>query len=91
VLNNLDPIPTLVILSPQQLIVITSNILPTNNPPTFANRMGEFFRILELEFFIKSFENFLQLAIFSRLKEETLKMFYRRLFKLKENIRASQT
>jgi hypothetical protein len=45
--------------------------------------MGESFRILELEFSIKSFEKVLQLATFSRQKDETLKMFYARLLKLK--------
>jgi hypothetical protein len=47
--------------------------------------VGEFFRILELEFPVKSFEKILQLATFSRQKDETLKMLYRRLLKLKED------
>jgi hypothetical protein len=47
--------------------------------------MGEFFRVLELEFLVKSCEKILQLATFSRQKDETLKMLYRRLLKLKEN------
>jgi endonuclease III-like uncharacterized protein len=47
--------------------------------------VGEFFRILELEFSVKSFEKILQLATFSRQKDETLKMLYRRLLKLKED------
>jgi hypothetical protein len=41
--NNPDPIPTLVNLSLQQLIVATTNIPPTINAPTFADPMGEFF------------------------------------------------
>jgi hypothetical protein len=80
--NNLDPVPTLVNLFPQQLIAATTNISPTTNAPTFANPVGEFFRVLELEFPIKSFENFLQLATFSQQKDETFKMLYKRLFKL---------
>jgi len=83
--NNPDPVPTSVNLSPQQLIAATANIPPTTDAPAFADPVGEFFRILELEFPVKSFENFLQLATFSRQKDETLKMLYRRLFKLKED------
>jgi hypothetical protein len=47
--------------------------------------MGEFFQVLELEFPVKNFEIFLQLATFSWKKDETLKMLYRKLFKLKED------
>jgi hypothetical protein len=47
--------------------------------------VGEFFRVFEVEFLVKSFEKILQLAIFSWQKDETLKMFYRRLFKLTED------
>ncbi len=47
--------------------------------------MGEFFRVLELEFSAKSSEKILQLATFSRQKDETLKMLYRMLLKLKED------
>ncbi len=54
--NNLDLVPTLVNLSPQQLIVTTVNIPPTINAPAFVDPMGEFFRIIELEFSIKSSE-----------------------------------
>jgi hypothetical protein len=52
--NNPDPILTSVNLFPQQLIA--TNILPTINSPTFVDPMGEFFRILELEFPVKTFE-----------------------------------
>jgi hypothetical protein len=83
--NNPNPVPTSVNFSPQQLIVATANIPPTTDAPTFVDPMGEFFRILELEFPIKSFEKILQLATFSRQKDETFKMFYRRLLKLKED------
>jgi hypothetical protein len=54
--NNPNPVPTSVNLSPQQLIVATTNIPPTINAPTFVNPVGEFFQILELEFTVKSFE-----------------------------------
>jgi len=37
---------------------------------------------------VKSSEIFLQLATFSRQKDETLKMLYMRLFKLKEDIQS---
>jgi hypothetical protein len=84
-LNNPDPVPTSVNLSPQQLIAATANIPPTTDAPAFADPVGEFFRILELEFPVKSSEKILQLATFSRQKDETLKMLYRRLLKLKED------
>jgi len=41
--NNLHPVPTLVNISPQQLIATTANIPPTTNALTFADLMGEFF------------------------------------------------
>ncbi len=85
VLNNLDPVPTSVNLSPQQLIVVTANIPPTTDAPAFIDPVGEFFRILELEFPVKSSEKILQLATFSRQNDETLKMLYMRLLKLKED------
>ncbi len=47
--------------------------------------MGEFFRVLELEFLVKNSEKILQLTIFFWQKEETLKMLYMRLLKLKED------
>jgi hypothetical protein len=83
--NNLDSVPISVNLSLQQLIVATTNIPPTINATTFADLMGEFFRVLELEFSVKSSEMFLQLTTFSWQKDETLKMLYRRLLKLKED------
>jgi hypothetical protein len=85
VLNNLDRVPTSVNLFPQQLIVATANIPPTIDALTFVDPVAEFFRILELKFLVKSFEKILQLATFSWQKDETLKMLYRRLLKLKED------
>jgi len=83
--NNLDPVPFSINLSPQQFIAATTNIPPTTNAPAFVDPVGEFFRILELEFPVKSFEKILQLATFSWQKDETLKMLYRRFLKLKED------
>jgi hypothetical protein len=83
--DNLDLVPTLINLSSQQLIVAIANIPPTIDTPTFAHPMGEFFRVLELEFLVKNFEKILQLATFFRQKDETFKMFYRRFLKLKED------
>jgi hypothetical protein len=82
--NNPDPVPILVYFS-QQLIVVTANIPPTIDALTFADPMGEFFRVLELEFLIKSYEKILQLTTIFWQKDETFKMFYRRLLKLKED------
>jgi hypothetical protein len=83
--NNLDLVPTLVNISLQQLIVATANIPPTINAPAFIDPMGEFFRVLELEFPVKSSKKIMQFATFFRQKDETLKMLYKRLLKLKEN------
>ncbi len=82
---NLDLIPTLINIFPQQFIVVTANISPTIDALAFANQVGEFFWFLELEFSIKSSEKILQLATFSRQKDETLKMLYKMFFKLKED------
>ncbi len=62
--NNLDPIPTSVNLFPQQLIIVIANIPLTIDAPTFADPMGEFFWVLELEFMVKSSKKILQLATF---------------------------
>ncbi len=83
--NNPDSVPISVNLSLQQLIVGIANIPPTIDAPAFANPMGEFFWILKLEFLVKSSKKNLQLATFFRQKDETLKMLYRRLLKLKED------
>jgi hypothetical protein len=47
--------------------------------------VGELFLILELEFPVKSSEKILQLTTFFRQKDETFKMLYRRLLKLKKD------
>ncbi len=57
--NNLDPVLALVKLSLQQFIVATSNILPTIDAPAFVDPVGELFRVLELEFLVKSSEKIL--------------------------------
>ncbi len=84
--NNPNPVPISINLSSQQLIIVTANIPPTINAPSFANSIGEFFRVLELEFSVKSSEKILQFATFFRQKDETLEMLYKRLLKLKEGI-----
>jgi len=63
--NNLDPVPTSINPFPQQLIVVTTNIPATIDAPSFVDPVGEFFQVLKLEFSVKNFENFLQLATFS--------------------------
>jgi len=50
-----NPILISVNLSPQQLIVATTNNPPTIDALTFADLVGEFFRVLKLEFSVKSF------------------------------------
>jgi hypothetical protein len=88
--NNPNMILISVNFSPQQLITTIANTPSTIDAPTFANPVGEFFQILELEFLVKlkNFEIFLQLTTFFQQKDETLKMFYRRLLKLKEDIQS---
>jgi hypothetical protein len=86
--NNPNPVLTLVNFSPQQLIVVTINIPPTIDAPTFVDPVGEFFQVLELKFLIESSKIFLQFTTFSWQKDETFKMLYKRLFKLKEDIQS---
>jgi len=57
--NNPNSLPILVNIFPQQLIATIANIPPTIDAPAFANPMGEFFWILELEFLVKSSEKIL--------------------------------
>ncbi len=83
--NNLDLIPTSINISLQQLIVVTTNIPPTIDALAFVDPVGEFFWVLELEFSVKSSKIFLQLTTFSQQKDETLKMLYKRLLKLKKD------
>jgi hypothetical protein len=75
--NNPNLVSTLIKKIPQQLITAIANNPPTIDAPTFADPMGEFFQILEMEFPVKCFKKILQLATFSRQKDETLKMFYK--------------
>jgi hypothetical protein len=63
--NYPDPVPTSINLFPQQFIVATANIPFTTDALAFVDPVGEFFRILELEFPIKSSEKILQFATFS--------------------------
>jgi hypothetical protein len=52
--NNPDPITILENLSPQQLIAAIANILPSIDALAFADPVGEFFRVFELGFSVKS-------------------------------------
>jgi hypothetical protein len=81
-------VPTSVNFFPKELIGATGNNPPTIDAPTFADPVGEFFRVLELEFPVKSSQKILQLTTFSRQKDETLKMLYMRLVRLKEDIQS---
>jgi hypothetical protein len=54
-LNNPDLVPISINHSPQQLIVTTANLRSTIDAPTFADLVGGFFRVPELEFLVKSF------------------------------------
>jgi hypothetical protein len=81
--NNPDPIPTSINFSPQELNVTTANISPTID--AFANPVEEFFRVFELEFLVKSFEKNSTVHHLFSAKDETLKMLYKRLLKLKED------
>jgi len=83
--NNADLVPISINLSPQQLIHVIANIPPTINALAFADPMGEFFQVLELKFLVKSFEKNLLLATFFWQKDETLKMLYKKLLKLKND------
>jgi hypothetical protein len=56
--NNPDLVPTLVNLSPQQLIVAIANIPPTIDVLAFVDLVGEFFRVIELEFPVKNSDFF---------------------------------
>jgi hypothetical protein len=83
--NNLDLVPNSVNPSPQQFIASTANNPPTIDALAFAYPVGEFFQIFELDFPVKSFEKILRLATFFGQKDETRKMPYRRLLKLKKD------
>jgi len=72
-------------ISLQQLILVIANILPTIDALTFVNPVGDFFRVLELKFLVKSFEKILQFTTFFRQKDETFKMLYMKLLKFKED------
>jgi hypothetical protein len=88
--NNPNSVPISINLSLQQLIIVTANIPPTINALTFVDPLGEFFRVLKLEFSIKNSKKILQLTTF-RHKDETFKMFIRGFSSSKRIPRASQT
>jgi hypothetical protein len=57
--NNLDLVPISINLSPQQLIVTITNILPTINAPAFVDLVKEFYQVFEIKFPVKNSEIFL--------------------------------
>jgi hypothetical protein len=52
--NNPDLVPISINLSSQQLIIVIANISSTIDAPAFVDLMGEFFRVFELEYLVKS-------------------------------------
>jgi hypothetical protein len=86
--NNPNLVLTSINISSQQPIIATANIPPTIDAPTFADPVEEFFEVLKLEFMVKSSKNILHLATFFQQKDETLKMLYMRLLKLKEDTKS---
>jgi len=56
--HNPDPVPILVNLSPQQLIIVTTNNFPTIDAPAFVDPVGEFFQVLELQFWLRVLKKF---------------------------------
>jgi hypothetical protein len=88
--NNPNSVPTLVNLSPQQLITTIANILATIDATTFADLMGEFFQVLELEFPVKSSKKILQLVTFFGRRMKPLKCSIRGFSSSKRIFRASQ-
>jgi hypothetical protein len=89
--NNPDPVPTLVNLSPQQLIVAITNTPPTIDAPAFVDQVGEFFQVFELEFSVKSMKKFSNPppSIGRRMKPS--RCFIGGFSSLKRILRASQT
>ncbi len=57
--NNPDLVPTSINHSLEQFNASTTNIPPTIDAPTLADPVREFFRVLELEFPVKSSEEIL--------------------------------
>jgi hypothetical protein len=50
--NNTNSVFTSIKLFPQQLISVIANIPPTIDATTFADLVGEFFQVFELEFLV---------------------------------------
>ncbi len=57
--NNPNSVPIVVNCFPQQLIVAITNIPRTIDALAFVDLVGEFFRVLEFEFLVKSSEKIL--------------------------------
>jgi hypothetical protein len=89
--NNPNPVPTSVNFFLQQFIANTTNIPPTIDAPAFVDPMGEFFRVLELEFLVKSFEkNYSSPPFFDRRMKPS-RCFTGSFSSSKRILRASQT
>jgi hypothetical protein len=73
--NNPNRVPISVNPSLQQLIVIIVNIPLNIDAPTFVDLLGEFFRVLELEFPVKFFEKILQFPPFIGRKMKPSRCF----------------
>jgi hypothetical protein len=89
--NNLDPVPTLIIFSPRQLIIATTNIPPTINAPAFINPVEESFQTFELKFSIKIFEKFYSLPPSLSRKMKPSRCSTKGFSSLKRILGASQT
>jgi hypothetical protein len=59
--NNPNLVPISINLFPQQFTITIANIPPTIDAPAFVDLVGEFFRVIELEFLVKNFEFFCSL------------------------------
>jgi hypothetical protein len=89
--NNPDPVPISLNFFPQQLSTSTTNIPSTIDAPAFVNPMGEFFRVLELEFPVKSLEKFCSLPPSLGRKMKPSKCSIRGFSSFKRILKASQT
>jgi hypothetical protein len=89
--NNLDPVPTLINLYLQQLIVATTNIPPTIDAPTFVNPMGEFSQVLELDFRLRVLKKFCNLPPTLNRRMKPSRCSIGSFSSLKRIFKASQT
>jgi hypothetical protein len=88
--NNSDSILILVNLYVQQFIIVIANILPTIDALAFANPMGEFFQVIEMEFRAKVLKKFYNLPPFFDKKMKPSKCSIGSFSSLKRILKASQ-